>query len=127
MMTNNRNLVDQRSEHIHQVKIPLPFPLRWINAYVLKGESGYTVIDPGIHTPDAEASWHEALRQMNIGFADIERIVLTHHHPDHYGMAGWLQQQTGAMVWMSEAGKRQVDYLWGANRRATMDIHMLFK
>ncbi|MEX1028663.1 MAG: MBL fold metallo-hydrolase [Paenibacillaceae bacterium] len=127
MMTYNRNLVDQRSEHIFQVKVPLPFPLRWVNAYVMKGDSGYTVIDPGIHTPDAEASWHEALRLIGILFSDIERIVLTHHHPDHYGLAGWLQQETGAEVWMSEAGKRQVDYLWGTYRRGTMDLHALFK
>ncbi|MEX2415701.1 MAG: MBL fold metallo-hydrolase [Paenibacillaceae bacterium] len=125
-MMNNRNLVDQRTEHIFQVKIPLPFPLRWVNAYVVKGFEGYTVIDPGIHTTDAIASWLEALRLMNMNFSDIEQIVLTHHHPDHYGLAGWLQQESGAQVWMSEAGKRQVDYLWGAYRSGTMDLHALF-
>jgi glyoxylase-like metal-dependent hydrolase (beta-lactamase superfamily II) len=125
-MSNNRNLVDQCTEHIFQVKIPLPFPLRWVNAYLIKGDSGFTVIDPGIHTPDAVTSWHEALKLKGIDFSDIEQIVLTHHHPDHYGLAGWLQQETGAKVWMSEAGKRQVDYLWGDYRRGTVDLHALF-
>lgn len=125
-MTNNRNLVDQRTEHVYQVKVPLPFPLRWVNAYIVKGVEGYTVIDPGIHTSDAIACWHEVMRLLNMNFSDIQQIVLTHHHPDHYGLAGWLQQETGAKVWMSEAGKRQVDYLWGTYRRGTMDVHALF-
>jgi glyoxylase-like metal-dependent hydrolase (beta-lactamase superfamily II) len=125
-MTNNRNLVDQRTEHIYQVKVPLPFPLRWVNAYVVKGVEGFTVIDPGIHTSDAVASWREVLKLINLNFSDIQQIVLTHHHPDHYGLAGWLQQETGAKVWMSEAGKRQADYLWGAYRRGTVDLHDLF-
>lgn len=126
MMTTTRNLVDQRTDHIYQVKVPLPFPLRWVNAYVIKGANSYTVVDPGIHTADAEQCWHEALKLIGIDFSDIDRIVLTHHHPDHYGLAGWMQQQTGADVWMSEAGKRQVDYLWGAYRGGTKDLHQLF-
>jgi len=125
-MSNNRNIVDQRAGHIFQVKVPLPFPLRWVNSYVVKGVEGYTVIDPGIHTDDAEACWHEALGLMNLKFSDIQQIVLTHHHPDHYGLSGWLQQETGAKVWMSEAGKRQVDYLWGPYRRGTIDLHTMF-
>jgi len=125
-MTDNRKLVEQRTEQIFQIKIPLPFPLRWVNAYVVNGVDSCTVIDPGIHTSEAIACWHEALKQLSIKFSDIEQIVLTHHHPDHYGLAGWMQQETGAKVWMSEAGKRQVDYLWGANRRGTMELHTLF-
>lgn len=126
-MSSNRKFVDQRAEHIFQVKVPLPFPLRFVNAYVVKGLEGYTVIDPGIHTADAELCWHEALALMKLKFSDIQKIVLTHHHPDHYGLSGWLQQETGAQVWMSEAGKRQVDYLWGPYRRGTVDLYNLFK
>ncbi|MEZ4656970.1 MAG: MBL fold metallo-hydrolase [Caldilineaceae bacterium] len=40
--------------------------------------------------------WHAALAELAIGFADIRQIVLTHTHPDHFGMAGWFQVQSGA-------------------------------
>src|SRR5690606_26121211 len=42
------------------------------------------------------------LRRLGLAWTDIERIVVTHYHPDHYGAAGWLQQQTGAPVLMHE-------------------------
>ncbi len=49
------NIVAVHTDEITQVKVPPPFPLRWVNAYLVRGSQGYTVIDPGLHTPDAEA------------------------------------------------------------------------
>ncbi len=72
----------------------------------IRGSDGYTVIDPGLHTPDAEALWEQVLQERGIGFEHVEQIVLTHHHPDHYGMAGWFQERTGAPVLLSETGLR---------------------
>lgn len=51
--------------------------------------------------------------QLGFHFSDIEKIVLTHHHPDHYGISGWLQQQSGAAVWISQKGSEQIERLWG--------------
>jgi beta-lactamase superfamily II metal-dependent hydrolase len=98
---------------ITQVKVPLPFPLRWVNGYLIRGANGYTVIDPGLHTAEAEACWEEALRERGLDYEAIERIVLTHHHPDHYGLAGWMQQKSGAPVLMSSLGLKQAQLLWG--------------
>ncbi|RTE00552.1 MBL fold metallo-hydrolase [Paenibacillus whitsoniae] len=107
------NAITIHTEEITQVKVPLPFPLRWVNAYVIRGSKGYTVIDPGLHTPEAEALWTQTLQELGIAWAHIEQIVLTHHHPDHYGMAGWFQARTGAPVLLSETGYAQVGLLWG--------------
>jgi glyoxylase-like metal-dependent hydrolase (beta-lactamase superfamily II) len=125
-MANNRNTVDKRTEWIYQVKVPLPFPLRWVNAYVVKGDDGYSIIDPGLHTADAIECWDEAMKQISMAYSDIRQIVLTHHHPDHYGLAGWFQRHSQAPVWISEAGKRQADYLWGKSRLATEELPALF-
>ena len=114
-------------ESIIQVKVPLPFPLRWVNAYVIQSDHGITLIDPGLHTHDAEDSWQKAMQEIGITYRDIEKIILTHHHPDHYGMAGWFQQQTEAPVYISDAGKRQVDYLWGFERNTSQMLYSLFK
>ncbi|MEW9700223.1 MBL fold metallo-hydrolase [Paenibacillus sp. SI8] len=120
------NIVTEHNDYILQVKVPLPFPLRWVNAYLVRGSDGYTVIDPGLHTPDAEALWLTVLQERGIAFEHIEQIVLTHHHPDHYGMAGWFQERTGAPVLLSETGLRQVQLLWGEEQPMSALLLTLF-
>ncbi|GIP39151.1 MBL fold metallo-hydrolase [Paenibacillus sp. J31TS4] len=95
-----------------QIKVPLPFPLRWVNSYLVRGRDGYTLIDPGLHTEEAVRLWETVLREEAIGYGDIVSIALTHHHPDHYGLAGWFQERTGAPVWLSAEGQRQAAMLW---------------
>jgi glyoxylase-like metal-dependent hydrolase (beta-lactamase superfamily II) len=120
-------VVTEHESDILQVKVPLPFPLRWVNAYLIKGAEGYTLIDPGLHTEDAEATWNEALRERGIGYGDIAKIVLTHHHPDHYGLAGWMQERTGAPVLMSALAYRQSQLLWGEGTLMTESLVALFR
>lgn len=117
-----------RHDHgIIRVKIPLPFPLRWVNAYLIAGVDGYTLIDPGLHTPEAETMWRTVFQQLKLQFSDIEKIVLTHHHPDHYGLSGWMQQISGAPVYMSEQSKRQADLLWSDSTLINKEICRLFE
>ncbi|GMK38441.1 MBL fold metallo-hydrolase [Paenibacillus sp. CCS19] len=100
-----------------QVKVPLPFSLKYVNAYLVpEPDGGYTVIDPGLHTPEAIAAWELVLERHGLTFRDIARIVLTHQHPDHYGLAGLFQQRSGAPVWISRASHRYAERMWGTNR-----------
>ncbi|PRX71222.1 glyoxylase-like metal-dependent hydrolase (beta-lactamase superfamily II) [Cohnella sp. SGD-V74] len=97
-----------------QVKVPLPYSLKWVNAYLLpEGDSGWTVIDPGLRLEETEVFWEEVMRSRNLAWGDIARIVVTHHHPDHYGMAGWFQERAGAPVWMSPVAHSNANRLWG--------------
>ena len=90
------------TEDIYQVQLPLPFALRTVNCYLLAGEAGWTVVDTGLNTAQARETWQRALSELGIHFRDIHQIVLTHAHPDHYGLAGWLQKETeGVAVHMS--------------------------
>lgn len=115
-----REVVTIHPNQFIQVRVPLPFPLRWVNAYVLKGKNGYTVIDPGLHTQEAEEVWNTAFHELGIGYDQVEQIVLTHYHPDHYGMAGWFQERTGgAPVLLSETGSRLAALLWGPEQPMT--------
>lgn len=111
---------------ITQVKVPLPFPLKWTNGYLIRGNDGYTIIDPGLHTADTEKVWKTQLQHQGIRFTDVKQIVLTHHHPDHYGLAGWLQLQTGAPVRMSKLGFEQAQQLWGGDQSLSEEIIRLF-
>ncbi|MCR8644208.1 MBL fold metallo-hydrolase [Paenibacillus sp. N1-5-1-14] len=114
-----REVTTWRREGLLQVRVPLPFPLRWVNAYVIRGDQGYTILDPGLHTPEAEALWDSVLREEGILDDQVEQVVLTHFHPDHYGMAGWFQERTGAPVLLSEEGCHIASLLWGLDQPMT--------
>lgn len=116
------NVIIPHTETIVQVKVPLPFPLRWVNSYLIRGKDGFTVIDPGLHTPEAEELWRRTCREQGIAFTDIAQIVLTHFHPDHYGIAGWMQQRSGAPVRISRAGFEFAMAMWGEEQPLTADV-----
>src|SRR6185295_15928786 len=79
------------AEGIYQVRVPLPFALNIVNCYLLRDGDGWAVVDTGLNTPPAQEAWQAAFSFLNIAPATIKRIILTHSHPDHYGMAGWFQ------------------------------------
>lgn len=116
----------EHNRSILQIKSPLPFPLRWVNSYIIRGSKGCTLIDPGLHTEESKANWLRVLKEQNIDFRDIEKIVLTHHHPDHYGLSGWFQEKTNAPVFMSEKAYGQAVRLWGEDTTINHDLIALF-
>ena len=111
-----RELLELRRPRLYQVRVPLPFLLRYVNSYVFIGSDGLTVIDPGLRTAEALACWDEALARLGASKRDIRRIVLTHHHPDHIGLAGLFQQESGAETLLSVDGVRQAESMWSGER-----------
>ncbi len=109
-----------------QVKVPLPFSLRWVNSYLIREPDGYTVIDPGLHTPEAAALWERVLKERGIDWGMIRRVLLTHQHPDHYGLAGWFQQRSGAPVYMSRLAHGYAVRMWGEQRSMGAEWAALF-
>lgn len=104
--------ISQWAPDVHLVSVPIPSPLRQVNCYLVQGRGGWTIIDTGFNVPQTMATWEAAFRQLNIRPQDVERIVVTHHHPDHCGAAGPLQQWTGAPVLMHEIEARMADLVW---------------
>jgi glyoxylase-like metal-dependent hydrolase (beta-lactamase superfamily II) len=98
---------------IHQVTIPLPFRLNHVNCYLACHEGKWTIIDTGLHREETRRTWDEAFQKHGITAQDIERIILTHHHPDHFGFAGGLQDWSeGANVYMSEKAQEYAFSTW---------------
>lgn len=100
------------AEDVYQVRLPLPFRLNHVNCYLLREDGGWTLVDTGLNWPEAQTVWQAALAELAIGFADIHQIVLTHTHPDHFGMAGWFQEQSGAPVHMSPREVEWSNQIW---------------
>ena len=55
-----------------------------------------TLIDAGINTPAAQQALEDVLTHLGLHWPDIERVIVTHPHPDHYGMAGLIEERSGA-------------------------------
>ncbi|MBS0243662.1 MAG: MBL fold metallo-hydrolase, partial [Proteobacteria bacterium] len=70
-------------------RVPLPFRLNHVNIYLIEDGHGWAVIDTGLDYEDGRAAW-ETLLAGPLGGRPITRIVITHLHPDHIGLAGWL-------------------------------------
>jgi glyoxylase-like metal-dependent hydrolase (beta-lactamase superfamily II) len=86
---------------IEKLVIPTPFPVGPINIYLVVDDP-ITLVDTGPKTDEAIAALREQLRKLGFRTEDIKRIVLTHTHEDHCGLAGTLQRESGARVHVHE-------------------------
>jgi glyoxylase-like metal-dependent hydrolase (beta-lactamase superfamily II) len=92
---------------VHWLRMPLPFALDHINLWLLEdeheGRAGWAIVDTGFALEPVKAYWECILAGLAAGprGGHITRIVVTHFHPDHVGLAAWLQEKTGAAVHMS--------------------------
>jgi glyoxylase-like metal-dependent hydrolase (beta-lactamase superfamily II) len=71
------------------VRIPLPFRLNHVNVYLIDDGDGWAVLDTGIGNDATRAVW-EALMAGPLAGRRLTRLIVTHFHPDHIGLAGWL-------------------------------------
>jgi glyoxylase-like metal-dependent hydrolase (beta-lactamase superfamily II) len=77
------------------VRMPLPFALNHVNLWLLRDEGGWTAVDTGFAVEAVREAWQQLLPQH-----PLVRLLVTHFHPDHLGMATYLQVETGAQLWM---------------------------
>jgi len=89
------------AEGILWLRFPLPFALDHVNLWALADGDGWTVVDTGVADATSRDLWRELLAGPLRGRA-VRRLLVSHFHPDHVGLAGWLQAQTGAELLMPE-------------------------
>ncbi len=89
------------------VRMPLPFALQWINLWLLKDGDGWTIVDTGIAMEQSREHWR-AIFDSTLAGAPVKRVICTHMHPDHMGLAGWITRKFDAEFWMS-----RLEYITG--------------
>ena len=76
------------------LRMPLPFSLDHINLWVLDDGDAWAIVDTGLNTSAGRATW-EALFAGALAGRPVGRVIVTHYHPDHLGLAGWLCERWG--------------------------------
>jgi len=82
---------------IEWLRMPLPFALDHINLWLLADGDAHTAVDSGIALEPVREAWKSVMAARR-----VTRLLVTHFHPDHLGLAAWLQEQTGAPLWITQ-------------------------
>lgn len=90
---------------IHWIRMPLPFQLNHINVWLLKDGDGWAIVDTGVNGNTTRNLWEQVFA-ATLGGRKVTRVIVTHLHPDHVGLAGWLCEKFDAPLYMS-----RTDYL----------------
>src|ERR1700750_973460 len=83
------------------LRLKLPFRLNHVNIYLLADGDGWTVIDSGFGNEESIAAWTTLLEGPLKG-VKVTRLIVTHSHPDHVGLAGWIAERFDCPLTMTQ-------------------------
>lgn len=86
---------------VYWLRMPLPIVLDHINLYLLEEDDGWTIIDTGMNTADIRGYW-EQIFSAHLAGKPVKQVIVTHMHPDHVGLAGWLCEQHRCPLYMTQ-------------------------
>ncbi|NYT84510.1 MBL fold metallo-hydrolase [Pollutimonas harenae] len=92
------------ADGVRWIRMPLPFALNHINLWLLRdqidGREGWTIVDCGVSRDEVKALWEQVFDHVLEGLP-VLRVIVTHMHPDHIGLAHWLCERWNAPLWMT--------------------------
>src|SRR4249919_2055055 len=80
------------------IPVPLPIVLRYVLVYAFETDRGAYIVDAGWNTDDAFDALGRGLAQAGFDVADVRGVMVTHIHPDHYGLAGRIRETSDAWI-----------------------------
>lgn len=88
------------AEGVWAIPMPFPSPLTHVYAYVVRHADGATLIDAGWDSDEAWDALLAGLRRAEVGLPELRSVLITHIHPDHYGLVGRLRDHADVKVQM---------------------------
>lgn len=117
--------LEQLDQGLWRLRLPMRFSPGHINSYLLEDGDGWLVVDCGNHSEEARETWRAFMASEHYR-AGIQRIFLTHAHPDHAGSAAWLTAQTGAPLLMAAAEDDAFNRLWRGSVERVDELRAFF-
>lgn len=105
------------AEGVLWLRLPLPMALDHVNIFALREDDGWTIVDTGVDGARERKTWAQIMAGPLSGLP-VVRVVATHHHPDHIGLAGWFQEAHGAELWAPRTA-------WLMARMLTLDVQQV--
>src|SRR4051794_10540083 len=84
--------------YVHGLSLPTPFPIGAVNVYLVEGDP-LTLVDSGPKADVSRAALEAGLAGLGYRVEDLRRIIITHHHVDHMGLAAEIAGRSGAEIW----------------------------
>ncbi len=100
-----------RALGVHRIPVPVPFPDAGgpVNVYAIEDGGGrWALFDAGLGTPEAEAALREGAAKSGVDLSRLSRIIVSHGHVDHFGLAQVLSEQSGAKVYVHASDLEKV-------------------
>ena len=86
---------------VHWLRMPLPFALDHINLWLIEDGDGWSIVDCGIGDDVTRDLWEQVFA-ARLGGKPVKRVIVTHYHPDHAGLAGWLTKKFSVPLVMAQ-------------------------
>lgn len=91
------------------IPVPIPInPLRYVLVYALETRDGVAIVDAGWHTDEAYGALVAGLASAGYEIGDVKAVLVTHMHPDHYGLAGRIREESGAWIGLHREDARHL-------------------
>ncbi|MBP8695411.1 MAG: MBL fold metallo-hydrolase [Syntrophobacterales bacterium] len=103
-------MIEKILPDLFRITLPMPFRLRHVHVYALLHDGKVALFDTGMNIPETYRVLDEELATLGKTTKDIDHIFLTHFHADHCGIAGRLQEISGAAVYLSQSDEMRLQY-----------------
>ena len=90
------------ADGVFWIRMPMGGRLDHINVWLLRDGDGWTIVDTGVFNDDVKGHWRSIFDKYLDG-KPVTRVIATHLHTDHTGLAGWITQEWGCELWMSRS------------------------
>ena len=88
---------------VRWLRMPLPFALDHINLWLLEDAGGWSIVDSGFGRGEETKELWDRVFAATLDGKPVRRVIITHFHPDHIGLAGWLCERFGVELWITQA------------------------